>query len=371
MDLIQTYGTSDEEIDEVTPTMTTANVENGNNSHININTTTTTCDSVSTIPTVTTANTTTTTITDTNLNSSRRADNNFKSLIPQIKIDWKTTYLGDKRAIRYANQKVMHNKIIKEFEKLRGWHEYLEIAIDGMSGVGKSSLIASMSRKGIKINELYPWITRGPSYNYSIEKAMAYFTAPFLGKFANVIWDRTCLSNLIFYMVHYLMGVFREVVIRHDTKFIYPLLTEYIHTTGMINVFKYIKICRNMPTIIFVQSDLNMLRQSLSRRNESKDMAVYNETNYHMAQFHVYSYVAKLMDYPLFDLNILHHHGYTIDDIHMLVKHFTDTSSNMVIQHSTDASTTSHIINPANITDEFAKFEEETPATLMYLFSSK
>lgn len=250
-----------------------------------------------------------------------------KEELLKVQVSWEDVHLGEPDSLRYQNNTNGKDSIIKEFERLKNWNKYDEIAIDGMSGVGKTTLTQSLNRHTLKVNCCYPWITSGPSYNYSIEKTLAYITTQQYSKNTNVVWDRSCFSNIIFYIVHHIMAIYEDRFIPMNIKKIYPIITQLIHTCGLISVFRWMTLIKKTPTIIFVQSDFSLLAECLKKRSEPNDLILCNQLNYHKAQYHTYSYIAKLLDFPLFDVNHLNKHGYSINDTHELIKYYVDTDN--------------------------------------------
>lgn len=212
---------------------------------------------------------------------------------------------------------------------LSGWNYFPEIAIDGMNGTGKSSLIRMLNRKYLKINEFAPHVTSGSSYNYDMIKSMQYMMLQPTSKCENVCWDRCCYSNLIFYYVHQLMYLYQDRTIPTDTTEVYMALNTIAVSTNLLQTLTMMENLKRMPTIFIVCRDFALIGEALRHRDTPNDVYNAKELNYQIAQYHVYRYFGEILKFPTFDLVDVFMLGLTLGDFHQLLKRHIDTPTQM------------------------------------------
>lgn len=227
----------------------------------------------------------------------------------------------------YSESSRRNNKaemtLMDKLKLLSGWSEFSEIAIDGQNGTTKSTLCGKLNRKTIKINTCYPEITQGSDYNYDPKRAFEYMFLQASAKSPDSVWDRCMFSNLIFYFVHHLMGVFKNDPIPSDVSIVWPIFNTLASNVNLSNIIHYCKSIKNIPTMFFVCSDLEYISKSLYIRaiatNGLNDLWNSKEFNYQMAQYHSYVWCGHLFGYPVFDLVDFFKLGYNIYDMHTII----------------------------------------------------
>jgi len=215
------------------------------------------------------------------------------------------------------------------FDRLLRFCDYPEIAIDGMNGVGKTTLCSRIgNRVPMKINLLLPSVTRGSDYNINPLKCMQYATAIMStdevprDQCHGRLWDRCHYSNLIFYLVHHLMACYRNsadgVPARYeDVLSNARAFTDKIHLSHIIN---YVNAMRPLPTVFVICSDLDLVCQSLLRRGHINDAYNAKEIDYLRAQAHSYVYFARILNAPLVDLAVASEcSDMSLDQIHEIL----------------------------------------------------
>jgi len=215
------------------------------------------------------------------------------------------------------------NNIRFQLEQLNGWNKFSEIAIDGQNGTTKSSISKNLNRKYLKINEIFPRVSCGSDYNHRPLKSIDYMFIQLMIKSENSIWDRCVYSNLIFYYVHHLMYKFAETSIPNDESIIWPILNNMALDTCLLDTLAYTQNKKSIPTIFLVCSNVDLIGESLRSRgintNSINDIWNSKEYNYQMAQYHVYRWFGKILQYPTFDIVDFFKEGLTVDDMHILI----------------------------------------------------
>ncbi|ATZ81564.1 guanosine monophosphate kinase [Drosophila innubila nudivirus] len=210
-----------------------------------------------------------------------------------------------------------------QLEQLNGWNKFSEIAIDGQNGTTKSSISKNLNRKYLKINEIFPRVSCGSDYNHRPLKSIDYMFIQLMIKSENSIWDRCVYSNLIFYYVHHLMYKFSETSIPNDESIIWPILNNMALDTCLLDTLAYTQNKKSIPTIFLVCSNVDLIGESLRSRgintNSINDIWNSKEYNYQMAQYHVYRWFGKILQYPTFDIVDFFKEGLTVDDMHILI----------------------------------------------------
>lgn len=200
------------------------------------------------------------------------------------------------------------DQLLVQFTRdLNGWSTYPMIAVDGMNGVGKTTLCNAMNRTYIKVNCIARDVSAGSDYNHDPIKALRYLWTHVNYKQPNpnesYVWDRCIFSNLIFYFVHYLME--RARPLNGDCALMDMYLNELALQCNLMEIIRTIRatakdtIC---PTIFIVSSDIELVCNNLLHRNNLNDIFNYNQKDYQWAQYHAYRYFAKILGFPLVDI---------------------------------------------------------------------
>lgn len=200
------------------------------------------------------------------------------------------------------------DQLLAQFTRdLDGWSAYPMIAVDGMNGVGKTTLCNAMNRTYIKVNCIARDVSAGSDYNHDPTKALRYLWTHVNYKRPNpnesYVWDRCIFSNLIFYFVHYLME--RARPLNGDCALMDMYLNELALQCNLMEIIRTVRatakdtIC---PTIFIVSSDIELVCNNLLHRNSLNDIFNYNQKDYQWAQYHAYRYFAKILGFPLVDI---------------------------------------------------------------------
>jgi hypothetical protein len=235
----------------------------------------------------------------------------------------KTFRTLDGRSVYYKNT----DRIDETFAKiLSNWSEYPEISIDGMNGLGKSTLIESMKRQYIKVNMIDPSITNGPNYNYDTMVSLQYIVLSSLAKAKNACWDRCPYANLIFYYVHHLMSIYKDKMIPLDDQDAvfqhFNNLSVQIQLTTILGFFNTYK-C--IPTLFFICSDLEYIVLSMVDRGNINDVYNAKEYNYQISQYYAYVYFSKLLPQcVLIDVADYFKLGYTLSEFQQTIISLVD-----------------------------------------------
>lgn len=192
------------------------------------------------------------------------------------------------------------------FSILNNFSNYKIISIDGVNGVGKSTITHVTNRTYAKINLLHPEITKGQDYNIRPLHAIEYIMADRKNT-APTVWDRDRFSNLRFYFIHYLMYQFKDEEMTLDDGCmlrVYEKLNSLAITIGLVNILSFLEtIYESVPTIILLNNNLKRVGHMLINRGGKNDIFNAKFVNYQYAQHYVYSYFAKILEHPIIDLS--------------------------------------------------------------------
>lgn len=199
------------------------------------------------------------------------------------------------------------------FSVINEFCRYRVICVDGINGVGKSTITAQLNRKYVKINLLYPEIVEKQDYNFYPLNSLEYITTQLLHPNTKqcsneaIVWDRDRYSNLRFYYVHYLMYSFRNEQMNIDRcweKKCFESMNALAISSGLVNMLCYMETMHpSPPTLIILNSNLQRLGMMLVKRGTKNDVYNAKEINYQTAQHYVYSYFAKILQQPIVDLS--------------------------------------------------------------------
>lgn len=294
-------------------------------------------------------------------------DPKLKTALLNIDVGWSECSYSDRSrriAVRtFPSTDGPIHGIAELLQPLDGWDELPEIAVDGMNGTGKSTLINSMNRHYLKVNELAPNVTNGSSYNYDVFKSIQYLTLPQMTECENVCWDRCCYSNLIFYFVHQLMFYYRDEVIPKEPEEVYLYMNNLAISVNLLQTVAFIESMKPSHVVFIVCSDLNLIGESLRNRECPNDVYNSKEHNYQMAQYHAYKYFGELLKMPTFDLAEVFRLGINLGEFHYLLKRKIDTK---VSDYRVTPPCITEAVELNKMLDE--QFAEET---LLYDYSNK
>lgn len=217
---------------------------------------------------------------------------------------------------------------------LSDWNQYPEIAIDGMAGMGKSTIITNMNRGYLKVNMIVPEITKGPAYNFNCAKSLAYLFTSQLSRGENVCWDRCRYSNLIFYFVHALMARFKDRPIPLLSQEVYEILGILAVTVNLSDIFQYCEIEKPVPTIVLVSSDFRIPIALMTYRGSTSDIFNSTRYNYLAAQYNVYCFFAKMLKYPLIDVADYISRSFSLSELYFVIRQMIDTPKDSPIKQS-------------------------------------
>lgn len=240
---------------------------------------------------------------------------------------------------------------------LDGWNNYPEIAIDGMTGLGKSTILTNMNRGYQKVNMIVPEITKGSSYNYCSAKTAAYLFVSQLSRGENICWDRCRYSNLIFYLVHALMAKYKTRTMPLMTEEIYDFLGILAVKFNLLEVFEFCESDKTVPTIVLVSSNFAIPSALLIKRGSASDIFNAASQNYLAAQYNVYCFIAKILNFVLIDINDFVDENFSLTELYTFIKQKIDVPVGSIVKFYTVE------------TDDIAKHLNEFAQNQTLLFS--
>lgn len=271
---------------------------------------------------------------DTNTeNDHKYLSNEMKLKIIQLKLKWKSFQYKS-----FSRRSVMHNIGLSKspyvdieyernlyFSSLNEFSKHPVICIDGINGVGKSTITQNINRKYCKINLLRPEITRGQDYNIYPLHAIEYLMSQLQVSSEPSVWDRDRYSNLRFYFVHFIIYQFRNEILSNDddcTLRVYEKLNAMAQTVALKETLSFFEtMYPNVPTLIILNSDIKRVGHMLLNRSGKNDVFNAKSPNYQYAQHHVYNYFAKILEHPIIDLSFVYEKfGLTVTETHNEIK---------------------------------------------------
>lgn len=207
-------------------------------------------------------------------------------------------------------------------DTIKTWSNYDEIAIDGMSSCGKSTIIDKSNRYIKKTTKNLKYIKRKMDYNFKSINSFEYLMYPLTRKYKNVCWDRCPFSNLIFYFVHHLLYVYQQKQLPipvDDAYEAWSHLNNLAIDINLLSIVNQAQAIKYTPILFLVCSDIDYISLAMRSRGESSDIVNSTDYNYHVAQLQAYSYFANLLKMPIIDLAECFDHTYTLNAIQTLI----------------------------------------------------
>ena len=189
------------------------------------------------------------------------------------------------------------------------------IAIDGMTGVGKSSLIEKLAetRLPVKLNRKYFPTLQDETFNlrrnYEPYHSFFYFdftlriTEEMISQCLPVVWDRHCLSNYAWYAINFLLAQYSSSIIPVTyTQEISACLQQWFHEVDFPAVVEWIKSqSKQIEVIYLIDSSVASVANRIVKRNNPNDIPNISDVNFLTAQLHVYRYIASMTNSILID----------------------------------------------------------------------
>lgn len=232
-----------------------------------------------------------------------------RNALGQTHID---TYFLDKR----NDTSTTVTEEIDKYLSNRVWKD--SVCIDGMSCVGKTTIISQFPQQSAKINGFMNVKT----YNTSPITSMAYLLvgAALVKNSHKYIIDRSPISNYAWLIVHQLASKFP-----HGVPDAVPREFTW---TGEIDVIsktvpdfdlalQFVK-GQEIDALIILDSDVDIWRGKLATRNEGNDV-VNSKSQTYWYQLPAYAYLANKLDWATIDLAYFRH-KYQIDTSELMTQ---------------------------------------------------
>lgn len=248
-------------------------------------------------------------------------------------------------------------------DKLPDMNSYPELAVDGTSGVGKTTLLQGSNRTYLKINNLYADIAHHNFYNVNPLISMDYAISQTLYEPKYAIWDRSPVSNLAWQLIHPLMAIFAD---RTDYTYedVFPHLTTLAQSISLLESLEMLQMLKPIPILFIINTNYKQMKKLITNRaKHNKDVkdALYGVNyGYCIMQSYAYKYIADTMRMPLFDIGP-HLNKYSINEISTALLRKVS-----YIGKAPDAVNVENMYLPS-----FIKYTLNNPQTLMYNESKK
>lgn len=195
------------------------------------------------------------------------------------------------------------------------------IFIDGTCCTGKTTIVAQTHRTSIKINNLIPNI--GKAYNNNSLASFLYMfeQIPIYKNMEHVlIFDRSIISNYIWFSIHYLMGLMlaiKDSPLIESYLWARPFLSAYALDMNTSLLLNYLP---KIHGVFLINSNYESWRKAMYARNNGSDRAYSNSRIYLYAQNHTYRFFAELTGLPVYDISTV--------DVSQLYKYLTFDGEN-------------------------------------------
>ena len=177
------------------------------------------------------------------------------------------------------------------------------VFFDGVTAFGKTFMVDLLSKyKHAKINQIFTF----DNYNHNPIEAHLYVAGQLhMNKTGSgYIFDRSPISNIVFQIIFHVYKFFEDNVGTQLTM--HGILDNFLKDSNIITTLKLIKYnVKNI--IIFIDSDIELSKLRMQNRahtnNTNGDAVRCLSDEYFILQNTVFSYIAKLCDYIIIDLN--------------------------------------------------------------------
>lgn len=190
------------------------------------------------------------------------------------------------------------------------------LEIDGICASGKSTFMTQDTRKQTKVNNVFSNISNHKVttyYNYNVSPMHSFIyliESKKLSEENNTVKDRSFLSNLVFYLVHTLIGAYKSNIIKgfeYDDALLF--MTEYANHYELKTVANWLFSKKPTNIVFFINTQIDILKDRLYKRgvdtkNVSDIVASQNDI-YLISQNHAYRFFAEYLNIPCFDLKQL------------------------------------------------------------------
>lgn len=206
----------------------------------------------------------------------------------------------------------LHKDLENFFEELR---DVKNIAIDGPSSLGKSTLIASNTNA-----EIGQYTDVSKVYNFNPLTTYTYINANRImaTEFNGVVFDRSIISNFAYGICYYLMSIITNDQCGYRS--FSNMCEEYVNVTNTRPMLEYIN-SLNLSVFILLDSDYEQYAKRMNSRgykNHSiSDQVKSLSKEYWLCQHAAFSYLANILNFKCLDYNYLRTY-YTVDESELM-----------------------------------------------------
>lgn len=159
------------------------------------------------------------------------------------------------------------------------------------------------------------------------------------------------------------MHRYRGVELPLDERAVYPVLNEMAVATNLLETVTFLESERRVPTLFLVNRNLIHVALSLMRRGGLNDLYNAKEYNYQAAQYLVYKYFGKLLNFPVFDLADMIDETFALGDLQQIIRHKIDVPSANVAVVSTP-----NLVAAESLAERLSEIDDDL---LVYTYSAK
>jgi hypothetical protein len=219
--------------------------------------------------------------------------------------------------------------LTKLYNMVPNWKNESVICIDGMSGLGKTTLLKSMIRESCKVK--VSGVSKSSFYNFKFFHPFDYIACQSFSVCKNVVWDRSKYSNIIFYLVHALMAYYQTKgeQVPNDISIIFPILQNIASQYNILDIVEYFERRQSSKNLFLICSDFDFVKEKMKNRSP---LDAWNASNrsYLISQYYCMMFFAKLLKAACLDLKDWFDVGFTLSDVQNYLKIKLDVNSDAV-----------------------------------------
>lgn len=193
----------------------------------------------------------------------------------------------------------------------RDFQDVKNIAIDGPSSLGKTTLIASNTNA-----EIGQYTDVSKVYNFNPLATYTYINANRImaTEFNGVVFDRSIISNFAYGICYYLMSIVTNDQCGYRS--FSSMCEEYVNVTNTRPMLEYIN-SLNLSVFVLLDSDYEKYAKRMNARgyktHSASDQVKSLSKEYWLCQHAAFAYLANILNFKCLDYNYLRTY-YAVDE---------------------------------------------------------